>query len=283
MEMDQNNPSTFYFVPANDAGLGLFKSTDNGASFNLVAPYNQANIGQPCDLIVMWDSSDVMYLGDDGADIGKTTNGGLNWNLVKPSSEIPSMCNSVFDKSFCYATTWGGSQVFKTINYGNNWNVVSTNSGSGWGSDVCREDPTVVLTGNYGAKSFLSTNSGSNFFEVNAGLSGAGAGIMVPDRGYFLNMQTSRLFKLNIVYTVIDSSGFIPSNTTVNVNLKIAMEGLYNPSLQQLSRKDGITFYLRSITAPYQKLDSATSMIDSISLSGLLLLIIHLRAHTILI
>ncbi|MBK9229157.1 MAG: hypothetical protein IPL67_19380 [Ignavibacteria bacterium] len=133
----------------------------------------------------MWDSSQVLYVGDDGADIFKSTNNGVNWTMVKPgsSSEVPSMCNTVFDKSLCYATTWSSSQVFRTVNYGTNWNSVSTNSGSGWGSDMCHEDPTVVLTGNYGSQAYLSTNGGREFFNVNTGLSGAGAGIMVPERG----------------------------------------------------------------------------------------------------
>lgn len=208
LEMDQNNPFVFYFAPSNGSNIGVFKSTDIGATFNLIAPYNNSAINQPCDLIVMWDSSNVLYMGDDGADIFKSVDYGFSWTQVKPgsSSEVPSMCNTVFDKSICYATTWGSSQVFKTINYGNTWNITSNNSGSGWGSDMCHEDPTVVLTGNYGSQSYLSTNAGANFSNVNSGLGGAGAGIMVPERGYFLNMQTGSLYKLNIVYTVLTNA-----------------------------------------------------------------------------
>ncbi|MBS1552478.1 MAG: T9SS type A sorting domain-containing protein [Bacteroidetes bacterium] len=205
LEMDQNNPSTFYFAPSNGSGIGVYKSTNDGANFSLISAYNNSAINQPCDLIVMWDSSNVLYMGDDGADIFKSTNYGFNWVQVKPgsSSEVPSMCNSVFDKSICYATTWSSSQVFKTSNYGDSWNITSNNSGSGWGSDLCREDPTLVLTGNYGSQAYLTTNGGANFFNVNTGLGGAGAGIMVPERGYMLNMQTSSLYKLKITYTIL--------------------------------------------------------------------------------
>ncbi len=216
LEMDQNNPSVYYFAPSNTAGAGFYKSTDNGATFNLVAPYNNSAIGQPCDIIVKWDDSNEILLGDDGADIWKSTNGGMNWTLAKPtsSSEVPSMCNTVFDNSICYATTWSSSQVYKSVNSGDSWNITSNNSGSGWGSDMCREDPTVVLTGNYGSQSYFSTNGGANFFNVNSGLGGAGAGIMVPERGYLLNMQTGSLYKMNIVYTVLTSV----SENTVSLN-----------------------------------------------------------------
>jgi len=224
LEMDQNTPSTYYFAPANSAGTGLFKSVDNGASFSLVAPYNQTNIGSPCDVIVMWDSSSVIFLGDDGADIWKSSNGGINWNLVKPNSagEIPSMCNSVFDNSICYATTFGGGQVFRTLNHGDNWSIVSNNSGSGWGSDLCREDPTLVLTGTYGTQAYLTTNGGSSFFNVSSGLSGAGAGIMVTERGVLLNMQTGTLFKLNIAY----------SDSTLLTNVDVQALSLGNIGIQ---------------------------------------------------
>ena len=210
LEMDQNNPSTFYFAP-DGSSTGFFKSTDNGASFTSVS--NSNPFTSPCDIIVMWDSSNVLYVGDDGADIFKSSNGGVNWSLVKPSSssEVPSMCNSVFDKSICYATTWGSSQVYRTINFGDSWNIVSNNSGSGWGSDLCHEDPNLVLTGNYGAQAYLTTNGGANFFNVDNGLSGAGAGIMVAERGLMFNMQTSSLFKLNIVY----SDSVVTSNVDV--------------------------------------------------------------------
>jgi photosystem II stability/assembly factor-like uncharacterized protein len=250
LEMDQNNPSIFYFAPSNASGIGVFKSTDIGATFNLTAPYNNSQINQPCDLIVMWDSSNVLYMGDDGADIFKSTDAAVSWTLVKPgsSSEVPSMCNSVFDRSICYATTWGSSQVFKTVNHGDTWNITSNNSGSGWGSDLCHEDPTVVLTGNYGSQSYLTTNGGANFFNVNSGLGGAGAGIMVPDRGYFLNMQTGSLYKLNIIYSVLTNanentisseipSGFelyqnYPNPFNPSTNIKFALSNPGNISLK---------------------------------------------------
>ncbi len=205
LEMDQNIPGTFYYAPDGSA-TGFFKSTDNGATFASVS--NSNPFTSPCDIIAMWDSSDVLYIGDDGADIYKSSNNGTNWTLVKPnsSSEVPSMCNTVFDPSICYATTWGSSQVYRTLNSGDNWAVVSNNSGSGWGSDLCHEDPNVVLTGNYGSQAYLTTNGGANFFNINSGLSGAGAGIMVPERGWMLNMQTSTLYKLNITYSVLTSS-----------------------------------------------------------------------------
>lgn len=233
LEMDQNDPNNFYFAPSNGSGEGVYKSTDIGATFNLVAPYNNSGINQPCDLIIRWDHPNEIYMGDDGADIWKSTDAAQTWTLVKPgsSSEVPSMCNSIFDNTICYATTWSSPQVFRTTNSGDNWSIVSNNSGSGWGSDLCREDPTVVLTGNYGSQSWLTTNGGVSFATVTMGLSGAGAGIMVPERGYFLNMQTSSLYKLVINYSVLTSTNEnIISSVPSSYDLSQNYPNPFNPS-----------------------------------------------------
>ncbi len=202
LEMDQNDPSKYYFAP--DGG-GFYRSTDNGASFQEISgayPFRS-----PCDIIVMWDSSNVVYVADGVtgsglAEIFKSTNNGVNWFRVHTngsSSEIPSMCNSVFDKSTFWATNWSGGQFYKTTDYGDSWFLHSTQSSSGWGSDYCHEDPNMVLKGTYGSPTWLTTNSGANFTSTSVG-GGAGAGIIVPERGYMLNMQTGGLFKMNIVY-----------------------------------------------------------------------------------
>lgn len=202
LEMDQNDPSKYYFAP--DGG-GFYRSTDNGASFQEIS--GNYPFRSPCDIIVMWDSSQVVYVADGVtgsglAELFKSTNNGVNWTkvlTVASSSEIPSMCNSAFDQSTFWATNWSGGQFYKTTTHGDTWFLHSTQSSSGWGSDVCREDPTVVLKGTYGSPTWLTTNSGANFISTTVG-GGAGAGIIVPDRGYMLNMQTGALFKMNMVY-----------------------------------------------------------------------------------
>jgi len=203
LEMDQNNPNNYYFAP--DGG-GFYRSTDNGASFAEIS--GNFPFTSPCDLIVSWDSSDVMYVADGvtGSGLGKiykSNNNGVNWTLVhtnSSSSEIPSMCNTVFDRNQTYATNWGGGQLYKTTNHGTNWFLLSTQSTSGWGSDISHEDPTLVLKGTYGSPTWLSTNSGATFTSTIVG-NGAGAGIIVPERGYMISMQTAGLLKMSIVYT----------------------------------------------------------------------------------
>ncbi|MBK8981124.1 MAG: hypothetical protein IPM38_02105 [Ignavibacteria bacterium] len=57
LEMDQNDPSVFYFAP--DAG-GFYKSTDTGASFELISNFP---FQSPCDIIVKWNNSAEILVG----------------------------------------------------------------------------------------------------------------------------------------------------------------------------------------------------------------------------
>ncbi|MEP7146508.1 MAG: YCF48-related protein [bacterium] len=232
LEMDQNNPAVFYFAPDNG---GFYKSTDNGSTFTEIS--NNFPFRSPCDILVMWDSSNVIFVGDgitgSGlADIFKSVNGGVNWTRVKTlsSSESPSMCNTVFEQEEVYATEWGGSNWYRSQDYGTTWNVDFSTGFSGWGSGVCYEDPNVILIGNYGAQSAFTFN-GQNYTTIGS-LSGAGAGILLPDKNMILNMQTSSLFKLNVSYSVITAvnESIISSQVPDNYNLYQNYPNPFNPS-----------------------------------------------------
>ncbi len=233
LEMDQNNPSTFYFAPDNG---GFWKSTDNGATFSEIS--GNYPFRSPCDIIVMWDSSNVIFVGDGvtgsgNAIIFKSTNGGVNWTnmYTVASSETPALCNSVFDQSVAYSTEWGGSGYYKTTNYGVNWALTGTTGSSGWGTDLCHEDPALVLKGTYGSPTYLTTNSGTSFVSTSLG-GGCGAGIIVPERGYLVAMQCSGLFKMNISYTVITDINLNSSNSVIpeSFNLYHNFPNPFNPA-----------------------------------------------------
>ena len=210
LEMDQNDPNLWYYAP--DGG-GFWKSTNNGANFTEISgayPFRS-----PCDVIVEWEDSRNIMIADGvtsastPADIFRSTNGGVNWVKVHTNSggsglsEIPSMCNSAFDTKLGYATNWSGSNRYKTTNGGVNWFAIQNTTWSGWNSDVCREDPTLVLTGNYGTNSSLSTDAGTSWAQQTMPSGGCGAGMIVLGREYLVSMQCSGLLKMNITYSVI--------------------------------------------------------------------------------
>ena len=240
LEQDQNNPSIYYFVP--DGG-GFYKSTNYGTTFTQISSYPFVS---PCDIVVMYDSANVLYCGESSPSrVYKSTDSGVNWTLVLTStgSEIPSMANSIFDKSIAYATTFS-TPLWKTTNHGSNWTQVYTLGGSGWGSDICHEDPNVYLTGTYsGSTGYATANGGSSFFTSSIVGGGSGAGIISMEKAYMLAQQTSALLKFYVNYSVITSieetvySTVIPAkydlhqnypnpfNPTTNIKFDIAKSG----------------------------------------------------------
>lgn len=221
LEQDQNNPSVYYFAP--DGG-GFYKSVDTGKTFTEIS--SNYPFRSPCDILVMWENSNIIFIADGvtGSGVGqifKSTNGGINWKLVhtnSSSSEIPALSNTIFEKSTIYATNWPGGNIYVTKNYGDNWSLLRTNSASGWAADICREDPTVILTGSYGGSSWLSSDAGLNFITIPIS-SGAGAGEIAVDRGYILDMRTQGVCKLNVNYNII---------TPVNENLITGIPDKFN-------------------------------------------------------
>lgn len=52
------------------------------------------------------------------------------------------------------------------------------------------------------------------------------------------------------------------------INIKVIPEGLYDVTTDRLNRRDSVSFYFRSITAPYNRVDSFKSVIDSITFNA---------------
>lgn len=228
LEQDQNNPNYYYFCPAVESQnpqVGFWRSTNMGASFELIS---QPNIFRsPCDIIVQWGNSNVIFVGDGVTSGGlgtvfKTTDGGFTWEQKSQNqsgSEIPSMFNSAFDTTKAYHTTWSSNFVYRTTDQGDSWSILQNHGSSGWGSDICREDPTTFITSNYGGNTnHLTTNAGANWTSFSLPSTGAGCGVIYMDRSYALEMRTSGLSKMYVSY-----SNFL-TDITVNTNSNIPNE-----------------------------------------------------------
>jgi photosystem II stability/assembly factor-like uncharacterized protein len=239
LELDQNTPGVYYFAPE---GGQFFKSTNNGATFNVIGFYP---FRSPCDVIVEWGNSNNIMVTDGvtsastPADIFKSTDGGTGWVKVHTNSggsglsEIPSICNTVFSPQLAFCTNWSGSNRYKTTNGGDNWSAIAPTTFSGWASDICREDPTLIITGNYGQNSSLSTNGGANWTAYPMPSGGCGAGMIAPERNYLIAQQCSGLLKMQINYLVdyIDEE-IISSNIPSDYALYQNYPNPFNPSTE---------------------------------------------------
>lgn len=210
LEMDPDHPDTLLFA-ADGTGSGganadgiVYRSMNFGLTWDTLA---NTNLRSPCDIIIVPDSSNLVYIGDGitGSGRGKlwrSTNHGATWALIDSvtGSEIPTLSISRQRNMTAYHTAWGSGGFKKTMTYGTSWTQVAT-TGSTWGTDVATDDPDVVMFGTYGGgMSYLSTNAGSSFLSTS--LSGSNYAIFCYDRGTFLAQQSGGIYKMNITYTV---------------------------------------------------------------------------------
>jgi len=142
---------------------------------------------QPCDIAVLYDSANYMYVGDGTTGSGsgelfKSTNGGLNWTSIHTvsGSEIPMIAISSLDLDLAYHTCWSSGGFWRT---GNKWGsfLQVTTTGSAWGTDIAKDDPTAVSFVIYGSTAYVSTNGGDNFISSNVG-SSPNAGVLFYDK-----------------------------------------------------------------------------------------------------
>ncbi|MEO8210025.1 MAG: T9SS type A sorting domain-containing protein [bacterium] len=201
LEMDQNDPSVFYFAP--DGG-GFYKSTDNGSTFNLISDFP---VDSPCDIIVKWDSSEVILVGDgpttgNGAKVYRSSDSGNNWNLVFSSfyDEIPSMCNTIFDNKILYVMVFGNI-IYKSTTFGNTFSTTYQTADYNWASAICLEDPNFVVAGAYAGPSYITTTGGTDWTTFTGGPTEIQSGLIAPDKSYAIAYRGSGLYKLKAVYS----------------------------------------------------------------------------------
>ncbi len=234
LQMDQHNPGVYYFGPDNG---GFYKSTDNGITFTDIS--GNYPFRSPCDILVSYEDANTIFLADGTtgsglADLFKSTNGGVNWTLKfsnPSSSEIPTMCNTIFQPKVSWLTNWPGGSIYKTSTSGETWELNHTNSFSGWGSYVSEEDPDVIMTGSWSGNSTSLSTDGGNTWITTPGLNGSGGVMIIPERGYIIGQAGSSVYKLNIQYTVITT---VSENTLSSVPSDFSLSQNYpnpfNPS-----------------------------------------------------
>ncbi|MFZ1321183.1 MAG: T9SS type A sorting domain-containing protein, partial [Ignavibacteria bacterium] len=140
---------------------------------------------------------------------------------------------------------WSGSKIYKSTDFGDTWAQNHTTGFSGWGSDICREDPNVIVTGSWGAAATMSLDGGVTWTNISSGLNGHGGGILIPDRGYMVCHQGSNVYKLNVQYTVLTSvSENLVSSVPVDFNLSQNYPNPFNPSTRinySLPKSDNVS------------------------------------------
>jgi len=200
LEMHPDFPDTILFGPDNDV---LYRSTDFGRTW---AAWGSKVFRSPCDIVIVPESDSSAVLVGDGitgsglGDLWRSTDGGVNFtkHYTTTGSEIPGMSVGRLDNKRAFATNWSIGGVERTTNTGLQWTQILTTANA-WGTDVCKEDPNLVMIGVYsGGLGYLSLDGGTSF--TSASLPGSNYSFFARDRGCVLAEQGGGMYKLVSTY-----------------------------------------------------------------------------------
>jgi hypothetical protein len=217
VEFKPEHPDTVYTM-GNDT---LWRSIDFGSTWDTVTVRRGADFDAWCDAELRPDSANIMFLGDAGTGIWKTTDHGVTWRHVYTaiaSGEVPAIAIDPFNYQTMYATRFsGGGGVIKSTNGGETWAAITTPIGisSSWWITCSAVHPNFVYFGVYftgtTAGVYISRNAGASWENLDAGFSSTAKfnyGLLALDSLTVIAGQQNGLYKLQ----------YTPSIHVVNPN-----------------------------------------------------------------
>ena len=221
LEMDPDHPDTVWFggelSQTGSPKAPLQRSFDFGHTW---ASVTSAQFRSPCDLVVVPDSTNIVIVADGvtgGSTLSaihfKSTDGGLTFTArdTMGYSELPGLACCRLRPSQLVSTCWAFGGVQHSTDYGDKWPTVNT-AGQPWGVDISKDDPNVVLFGQYSGTppfSFLSLDGGATYTAIATpnGFNNS-YGLLVRDRATMLAEQgSSGLWKMQFAYAYAPASG----------------------------------------------------------------------------
>jgi len=204
-EFKPEHPDTVYTM-GNDT---LWRSIDFGSTWDTVTVRRGADFDAWCDAEMRPDSANIMFLGDAGTGVWKTTDHGVTWKHVYTAisnGEVPSIAIDPFNYQTMYATRFsGGGGVIKSTDGGETWNAIATPIGisSSWWITCSTVHPNYVYFGVYFTGTlggvYISRDAGASWQNFDAGFSSAAKfnyGLLALDSLTVIASQQNGVYKL---------------------------------------------------------------------------------------
>ena len=205
VEFKPEHPDTVYTM-GNDT---LWRSIDFGSTWDTVTVRRGADFNAWCDAELRPDSANIMFLGDAGTGIWKTTDHGVTWRQVYTaiaSGEIPAVAIDPFNYQTMYGTRFsGGGGVIKSTDGGETWTAITTPIGisSSWWITCSAVHPNYVYFGVYFTGStagvYISRDAGASWENLDAGFSSTAKfnyGLLALDSLTVIAGQQNGIYKL---------------------------------------------------------------------------------------
>ena len=219
LEMDPDHPDTVWFggeLALDGSPLNpLIRSTNFGLTWS---SYSNAMFRSPCDIVVVPDSTALVLVSDGVTGSGRgrhlrSTDGGATFVVTDSisASEIPGLACSRLAPSSVVGTCWSSGGVQRSANFGAAW-AIADNIKQAWGIDISRDDPNVVVFGQYTDNppfAYISLDGGASYTAIPQPTSGFNNnyGFYVRDRATILALQINGIWKLENDYSYTPSAG----------------------------------------------------------------------------
>jgi photosystem II stability/assembly factor-like uncharacterized protein len=202
LQMHPLRPDTLYFGGESDT---LMRSLD----FGLTWRYHGTGVFRsPCDLAMLADSAEVIYVADGVTNIGaailwRSIDGGLTFTAAQTlsASEAPAIATSRLAPGKGVVTSWAGAGARATSDMGATWplspdlNRTGQNVSQTWGADFAHDDPGVVWVGTFSSgRVYLSQDGGATY--AFSALLGPNYAMIARDRATVFAQQADGLYKL---------------------------------------------------------------------------------------
>ena len=190
-----SNQNGYLFASGSYPSYGVWRSTNNGASWDMPDPNFMSSIYSLCI-----SQSGTLFAGSSGGGVYRSTNNGVNWIQSQPYATVHSL--TAAPNGYVYGhfdVSLGQTGIYRSINSGVSWQYV------GFGNNdyyVLKTNSAghIFASGFYGAGVYRSTNNGTNWFEVNSGLYNRMITTLVFDNSGYLYAGTyyGGIYKTNI-------------------------------------------------------------------------------------
>lgn len=252
--IDENTGFTFVNFSTVSGG-NVFKTTNGGDN------WTQYSTGATSENIYHADMVDAntgyCVMNPSNRPVYRTTNGGVNWTPLTTGLTGSIRSVSCPDANTVYVCqTSGISRVAKSTNGGANWTLITLPVAADFSSIDFKDANTGYVSGNSTTVICRTTNGGTTWTWQNT---------HTVTNGKIFVTQGDTAWSLGGNTSIMRYTG--PTNQ-FSVNVRILMEAMYSPVTNQLARRDPVTVYLRNAYSPYNIVDSATAVIDSLTFAG---------------
>ncbi|OGC43538.1 hypothetical protein A2Y85_01925 [candidate division WOR-3 bacterium RBG_13_43_14] len=161
---------------------------DNGTLRTLTGNTNDWTMiygGDGFYCIVDYTNANIIYAESQNGYLGKSTNGGSSFNPamngISPSDRMNWSTPVIMDPNDHLVLYYGANRLYKTTNGASNWTAISSDLTNGPGSGnltygtittiaVSKTNGNVVYVGTDDANVWVTTNGGTNWTSIDAGL-----------------------------------------------------------------------------------------------------------------